>query len=176
MVAQDRSTLQSVFETGDVPDGTDYANLIDSFINLVETSAQSIASPVTFAGSAAFTSTTTAASISVLGTASVSGAVTAGSLSVLGAATVSATATFNGPVVAAGTVTADSMSVLGAMRVSAATSLNATTIGGQLTVVTAQTTATASGGAGSTVPTTAVRYLKVVVSGNTYNIPLFASV
>ncbi|MGI9405306.1 MAG: hypothetical protein ACR2O4_02950 [Hyphomicrobiaceae bacterium] len=90
----------------------------------------------------------------------VSGVVTAGSANVLGGAFVS------------GAVTAGSVSILGALRVSAATSLE-----GTLAIVTAQTTATASGAVGgSTVPTTATKYLKVSVSGVTYNVALYPSV
>lgn len=38
-----KSSLAAFFETGDVPTGTDYMNLVDSCLNLVETSAQSMA-------------------------------------------------------------------------------------------------------------------------------------
>lgn len=172
MTAQDRATLKSEFETGDVPDGTDYGNLIDSFLSLVDTSAQTVASPVTFSGSAAFTGTVTAATAKVLGGLNVSAAVTAGSVDVLGALRVSANTSLEGALVVGGAVTAGSMGVLGALRVSAATSLE-----GVLHVVTAQTTATASGAVGgSTVPTTATKYLKVTVSGVTFNVALYPSV
>lgn len=183
MTAQNRATLKAVFETGDVPTGTDYENLIDSFISLVDTSAQSVDSAITFAGSAAFTGTVTAATAKVLGgvsvsgalsanTINVSGAMTAGSINVLGAFAVSGAVSVAGGANVSGAMTAGSMAVLGAMRVSAATSLE-----GALAVVTAQTTATASGAAGgSTVPSTAAKYLKVSVSGVTYNIALYPSV
>lgn len=45
MTTYSKSTLATFFQTGDVPTGTDYANLIDSCLNIVDTSAQSIASP-----------------------------------------------------------------------------------------------------------------------------------
>lgn len=77
MTAQNRATLKSEFETGDVPDGTNYADLIDSSLNLVDTSAQSVASDVTFAGAVNITGT--------LGSITVSGAVTADSITVSGA-------------------------------------------------------------------------------------------
>ena len=46
MTTFSRTSLKSFFETGDVPSGSDYANLIDSCLNLVDTSAQTIASPI----------------------------------------------------------------------------------------------------------------------------------
>jgi hypothetical protein len=44
MSAKNRATNKSVFETGDKPTGSDYANLIDSFLSLVDTTAQSVTS------------------------------------------------------------------------------------------------------------------------------------
>jgi len=42
MTTQTRSTLKSLFETGDTPDGGNYSDMIDSALSLVDTSAQSI--------------------------------------------------------------------------------------------------------------------------------------
>lgn len=42
MTQLSKASLQALFEQGDVPSGTDYANLIDSQINAVETSSQSM--------------------------------------------------------------------------------------------------------------------------------------
>lgn len=47
MSAKSRANLRAAFETGDRPDGDDFADLIDSAVNLTDTSAQSIASPIT---------------------------------------------------------------------------------------------------------------------------------
>lgn len=47
MTAQNRTTNKSAFEQSDVPVGTDYADLIDSFVSIVDTTAQSIASDLT---------------------------------------------------------------------------------------------------------------------------------
>lgn len=54
MAQQDKATLKQAFETGDAPDGSDFADLIDSQLNLQETTAQTINGPVSFAGGAAF--------------------------------------------------------------------------------------------------------------------------
>lgn len=50
MSALDRVTLKSGFENGDQPQGSDYENLIDSFLCLAETTTQTLNGPVVFAG------------------------------------------------------------------------------------------------------------------------------
>lgn len=47
MTAKTPAQLLTVFETGDVPQQTDYQDVFDSFVNLVQTAAQSIASDLT---------------------------------------------------------------------------------------------------------------------------------
>lgn len=47
MTNYNKSTLATFFATGDVPTGTDYANLINSQVNLVETAGQAMAGPLT---------------------------------------------------------------------------------------------------------------------------------
>lgn len=46
MTQYNKQTLATFFQTGDVPSGQDYANFIDSCVNQVDTSAQSIAGPL----------------------------------------------------------------------------------------------------------------------------------
>jgi len=46
MAQQDKATLKQAFETGDAPTGSDFENLIDSQLNLAETTAQTINGPV----------------------------------------------------------------------------------------------------------------------------------
>lgn len=48
MTSQTRATLYTYFETGDVPSQQQFANLIDSCLNLTTTSAQSITSTIDF--------------------------------------------------------------------------------------------------------------------------------
>lgn len=43
MTTYNKATLKTFFETNDVPTGTDYANFIDSYVNIVETAEQSMA-------------------------------------------------------------------------------------------------------------------------------------
>ena len=45
MTALNRVTLKTFFQQNDVPQGTDYANLIDSCLNVAETGTQSILGP-----------------------------------------------------------------------------------------------------------------------------------
>jgi len=42
MTTQDKQTLITFFQTGDIPTGTNYANLIESQVNVAETSAQTM--------------------------------------------------------------------------------------------------------------------------------------
>lgn len=46
MTAKSRANLKAVFQTGDTPDGDNFADLIDSFVSLTDTSAQSIAGKI----------------------------------------------------------------------------------------------------------------------------------
>lgn len=46
MTTYNRASLKTFFETGDVPTGSDYANLIDSNLNIVETGLQILAGPL----------------------------------------------------------------------------------------------------------------------------------
>lgn len=74
MTTYTKSTLATFFETGDVPDGTDYANLIDSQVNIAETSVQAMAGSLSMtelitarvsAGNANITGTLSAATLAV---------------------------------------------------------------------------------------------------------------
>lgn len=49
MTAQTRATNAARFEQGDTPQGTDFADLIDSFVSLSDTTAQSITSDLVVA-------------------------------------------------------------------------------------------------------------------------------
>lgn len=82
MTALSRASLKSFFETGDVPAGSDYANLIDSCLNIVDTATQNINSainpvelitPRVSATNANFTGTVSAQNVNVNGTLVVQG-------------------------------------------------------------------------------------------------------
>lgn len=44
MTSQTRATLKGVFETGDTPTGTNYTDVMDSFLSLIDTTAQTVTS------------------------------------------------------------------------------------------------------------------------------------
>lgn len=46
MTTYNKSSLATFFETGDVPTGADYSNLIDSCVNVAETSVQAMQGPL----------------------------------------------------------------------------------------------------------------------------------
>lgn len=46
MTTQNKATLTAIFVQGAIPTGTNYANFIDSYVNVVETSVQAMAGPL----------------------------------------------------------------------------------------------------------------------------------
>lgn len=46
MTQYNKANLATFFQTNDIPTGTDYSNLIDSYVNQVETAVQSMAGPL----------------------------------------------------------------------------------------------------------------------------------
>ena len=44
MVAKNRADNKALFENGDKPQGSDFSNLIDSYVSLADTTAQSVTS------------------------------------------------------------------------------------------------------------------------------------
>lgn len=80
MTTYNKSSLKTYFETNDVPTGGNYADLIDSNLNLVETAIQSMAgqlyttkliTPNVSAASITNTGTTNSVNASITGTASI---------------------------------------------------------------------------------------------------------
>lgn len=61
MTAQTRAVNKSRFEQGDTPQGSDYADLIDSSVSIADTTAQSISSPLTVTGALGASTTVSAA-------------------------------------------------------------------------------------------------------------------
>lgn len=139
MTTYNRASLKTFFETGDVPEGSDYANLIDSCLNLVETAEQDMAGPLYTTNlitpnvsglNANFTGTVTVASLQI--TTGVSATtITGGSISITGDVSanrgyfnahlsVSGHASINGPVSANSlNVTGDVSAVTGSVYTSA---------------------------------------------------------
>lgn len=98
MTTQNKATLTLLFEQGDIPTGTNYADLIDSYVNVAETSGQTIASPLT--ATEFITSRVSATNGNFTGT------VSAVAINVAGQVAASATRWGNGIVSAAGSTQA----------------------------------------------------------------------
>jgi hypothetical protein len=105
MTLYNKSTLATFFAQGDVPQGTDYANLINSQVNLVETVIQQMAgplgtteldTPLVSAATVNATTMLTATAINIAGTVSaaafngVTGTFTNANVTTVSAATVNA--------------------------------------------------------------------------------------
>lgn len=71
MTQYNKTSLKTFFETGDVPAGSDYANLIDSYVNQVETAEQAMAGALNT--TELITSRVSAGNVNVTGTLSVTG-------------------------------------------------------------------------------------------------------
>lgn len=78
MTAKSRANLVTEFQTGDVPDGDDYQDLIDSALNLTDSSAQTVTSKLTISGGMETTNVT--AQRIFCSAAAFTGSVTANSL------------------------------------------------------------------------------------------------
>jgi hypothetical protein len=68
MAQQDKATLKQAFQTGQSPTGSDFANLIDSQLNLAETGEQTVNGSVNYAGGATFASLSAATVGGAVGT------------------------------------------------------------------------------------------------------------
>lgn len=71
MTTQTKSVLTSLFQQGDVPQGTDYASMIDSSVNVAETSVQAMQGPLN--PTELITPRVSATNINVTGALSVAG-------------------------------------------------------------------------------------------------------
>lgn len=162
MTAQNRSVLKGVFETGDVPDGDNYADLIDSFISLSDSTAQAITSNITVPA-VTITGIVSANDVNASSASIIS--ISVSSLHVTG---VVSAATGNFTAVSADNLSA-SAAALGTLD---ATTVSAATITFN-TISSAMATVAATGGTVDVVPTTAAGYIHVQMSGRTVAIPYF---
>lgn len=189
MTTYNRTTLKTFFETGDVPEGSDYANLIDSCLNLVDTAEQAMAGPLyttqlntpsvsalngNFSGIVSTVGLRVTGNVSSnstwdIGGLNVSGDITGSNLSITN--TISAnTGSFNGDVSVSGKITAGAISV--AADVSAPTGTiyaSALRMGGggifrTVTVVSAAGTTQATG---AVLGTNGIARLKGIVNDTT---------
>lgn len=88
MAAQDRSTNKAAFENGDKPQGSDFANLIDSFVSLSDSTAQTITSKLEgseFVGAVSAGNTSISGTLTYTGSTTVA-AVASGAVTIPGSA------------------------------------------------------------------------------------------
>ena len=76
MAKQNRTTLKGYFETGDIPSQAQYADLIDSQLNLVETGTQTVEGNTTFEGNLSSSNIISSTHITASGNISASGIIT----------------------------------------------------------------------------------------------------
>ena len=178
MTAQTRAVNKSRFENGDKPQGSDFADLIDSFVAIADTTAQAIQSNlqvVSLIATSVTAGSVVASAATVTGILSaasvtVSGAVTAASITVTG--DVSANKVFSSAA-AIGLVSADN--VIASAATFQSVTVSAARINGSLTFEAAMSTASASAGGGAALPASVAGYLIATVSGvtGTVRIPYY---
>ena len=172
MTAQNRTVNKARFEQGDLPQGSDFADLIDSFLSLVDTSSQTVASNVVFSGGVNI-ATVSAATLVVenygnvsanrVDSSVVSAAVLVANEALLIAASAHSFAATSAMVFTGfgiGTV-APTNGIFIASSSESSVSLDVTT------------TAIASGGTGGAVPASAQGFLIVRINGGSFRIPFF---
>lgn len=76
MTTYNKTTLKTFFEQGDIPSGTDYGNLIDSQVNIVETGTQVMGGALS--PTELITARVSATNVNVTGTLAVAGIFSAG--------------------------------------------------------------------------------------------------
>ncbi len=132
MTAQNRVINKARFEQGDTPQGSDYADLIDSYLSLADTTAQSLASPLSVAGALSVSTGVSAASAE-FGSLDVTGNITSSTLS---AATMSAnTLGITGNVVWTANVTVAAISTGGVTLPASAAGYITMTVSGQTVAI-----------------------------------------
>lgn len=75
MTTYNQTTLKTFFQNGDIPSGDDYANFIDSCLNIVDTSDQPIAGPIS--PTQLNTARVSAGNVNVTGTMTIAGTTSA---------------------------------------------------------------------------------------------------
>lgn len=169
MTAQSRATLKANFEDGDTPTGSNYADLIDSFVSLTDASAQTLSGPLVV--SEAVISRTSGADANFTGAVSAASvfadSLTADDVTVSG---LSVTTLAVPGTVSATTVFAEQLqaSAAGLTNVSAGALIVGTSIR-----LNSPTTAAASTGTGESLPASVAGYVQINLSGTEYAIPYF---
>lgn len=93
MTTYNKTQLKTFFEQGDVPQGTDYANLIDSQVNIAETGTQSMAGSLTT--TKLITPLVSAVQIDVTTLTATSANINGGNISIPGGSVIASAGTFS---------------------------------------------------------------------------------
>ena len=199
MTIKSRVTIQNLFQQGDKPQGSDYADWLDSFLHLTDASAQSITSPVTFDASAHFQTISVvdinlgSGSINVSGISAntvwadraeiVSAVIASANITDVSAGTINVDnlivasgtiASANLTDVSAGTINVDNLIVASGTIISGlATFLTVSALTVHVIDYSIHTTVKASTGHASAVPATAAGYIPIIVSGVQYRLVLY---
>ncbi len=139
MITYNKQTLGSFFQTGDVPQGSDYQNLIDSQVNIVETSVQAMGGPLST--TELITGRVSAGNVNITGTLTVAGITSVATLSIanLNTSTVSAGAVYTDTISVSGNTSAAAMWINGNLiRPVVTIAASGTTLGGA-NILTGQT-------------------------------------
>lgn len=162
MTAQSRTVLVGRYENGDVPQGSDYVDLIDSFVSLTDTTAQSVASQLTVP-------TLVATEVSATNVNATNLVSTSATFTTLGVSLVSAAS-----LIAASAVmtTLNVSRVSGAAVFTASANVSALIVGDTIRLNTA-TTAKASGGVGGAVPASAEGFAEINIGGTVRYVAYF---
>lgn len=114
MTTYNKTTLKTFFENGDIPTGTNYADFIDSYVNLVDTSAQDMAGPLST--TELVTPKVSATNMNITGTMSANSISITGSLTTVDATFTGRPALNNG-IVVSGDVSASNNIYCSAIRI-----------------------------------------------------------
>ena len=164
MAIQSRVALKALFENGDTPEGDNYADWLDSFLHLTDTSAQTVASPMTFSNTVKI-ATVSADALVLSGAATLSTVIS----TKMRTDTISVSA-----IASVATLFADTATATKLISTSAEASFltaSALTVHGINFLVETTVAATAVGSA--IVPSTAAGFFEVLVSGSTVLIPYY---
>ena len=162
MAQQTRSINKSKFEDGDVPQESDYVDLIDSYLSLADTTAQTVTSDLIIPVA---TITEVSASQVNASAATVAGALSAASVRADNYGAVSATSITASAATIAGEITTRSV-VTTALTVSSGANV-------AITINVDTSVAASSGNTTVPVPATAEGYFPISIKGTTYWVPFF---
>jgi hypothetical protein len=183
MTAKSRANLVTEFQTGDVPDGDDYQDLIDSAVNLTDSSAQTVTSKLTISGGVETTNVT--AQRIFCSAATYTGTVSAATLhgTTLRGGTVSASTVNTDALQITGAVSASAMWITGSARFAGGVGIGTAAPAEGLTIFAsgennlrlhiATTIAASVGASGPATPASVAGFIPIVINGSLKKIAFY---